>query len=51
MKADTPSVLEMMLIIVYVLGSFSTVAYFLHSLAILICSQRPGLVVQLELVL
>ncbi len=51
MKADKPSVLEMMLIIVYMLGSFSTVAYFVHSLAILIYSQRPELAVQLELVL
>lgn len=51
MKTDKASLFETILIIVYVLGSLSTLVYFLHSLIILIYSQSPDVAAQLELFL
>ncbi len=51
MKTDKASLFETILILVYVLGSLSTLVYFLHSLIILISSQRPDFAAQLELFL
>jgi len=45
------SLLETILIFVYVLGSLSPLVYFLHSLTILIYSQRPDFTAQSELFL